>query len=128
MTNFSPFRYVDKPRRYQVNDAFIAVLPRAIESKSALLEALASLLVFPTYFGFNWDALFDCVRDFSWLDKHNIVLIHPELPNLTRPELEIYLRLLRDAVLDWHPGETHRFDVIFAESDRGAVECFLQDG
>ncbi|AOI98350.1 hypothetical protein CUJ89_06950 [Burkholderia pyrrocinia] len=104
------------------------MLPSTIGTKSGLLEALASLLAFPAYFGFNWDALFDCFRDFSWLNEHDIVLIHPELPMLQQSELKIYLRLLRDSALDWRPDEAHRFEVVFAESDKETVERLLREG
>jgi hypothetical protein len=122
-----PFRYEAQPDGYRRKDAFVAVLPSAIGTKSALLEALASLLAFPAYFGFNWDALFDCFRDFSWMNEHDIVLVHPELPMLPQSELNIYLRLLRDSVLDWRSEEAHRFDVVFAESDKEVIERLLRE-
>lgn len=128
MTISNPFRYLDRPSQHQIENAFVAVLPRIIDSKDVLLELLTSLLEFPAYFGFNWDALFDCLRDFSWIAEHDIVLVHLGLPTLPEQELKIYLRLLRDSVLDWRPGETHRFEVVFSESDREAVECMLRNG
>lgn len=33
-----------------------------IKNKAALLGALAAGLKFPSYFGYNWDALLDCLR------------------------------------------------------------------
>lgn len=76
----------------------------------------------------NRDALFDCFRDFSWLSERSIVLIHPELPMLPQPALEVYLRLWRDAVLDWRPDEAHRFEVVFAEASKETGERFLREG
>lgn len=128
MTIVDPFRYEARPNGYWPKDAFVAVLPSTIETKSGLLEALESLLAFPAYFGSNWDALFDCFRDFSWLNEHDIVLVHSGLPGLQQSELKIYLRLLRDSVLDWRPGEAHRFEVVFAESDKEAIERLLREG
>jgi hypothetical protein len=37
-----------------------------IDSKAALLDALASGLGFPAWVGRNWDALDDALRDLSW--------------------------------------------------------------
>ena len=127
MTISGPFCYVDRLIQDKMKDAFVAVLPQTIDSKHALFKSLASLLVFPAYFGFNWDALFDCFRDFSWIKEYDIVLIHLGLPMLPQQEMKIYLRLLRNSVLDWHPGEAHRFGVIFPESDKEIVERLLQD-
>lgn len=128
MTIVNPFCYEAQPNGYRPKDAFVAMLPSAIGTKRGLLEALASLLAFPAYFGFNWDALFDCFRDFSWLNEHDIVLVHLGLPTLHESELKIYLRLLRDSVLDWRPEEAHRFEVVFAEADKEAVERLLREG
>ncbi|WP_423197593.1 MULTISPECIES: barstar family protein [unclassified Cupriavidus] len=121
----NPFRYEAELDNCHQKDAFVAVLPSGIGTKSALLEALASVLAFPAYFGSNWDALFDCFRDFSWMNEHDVVLIHPELPMLPESDLKIYLRLLRDSVLDWRAEEAHHFDVVFAKSDEEAVERLL---
>jgi hypothetical protein len=122
-----PFRYDAKPTSYFCKNAFVAVLPRAIETKSDLLNALASVLAFPAYFGFNWDALFDCLRDFSWIEERDVVLIHGDLPALPEPELKIYLRLLRGSALDWRPGEAHRFEIVFRKLDKEIVEKLLRE-
>jgi len=43
--------------------------------KADLLEQAARTLRFPGYFGFNWDALEDCLTDLSWLEPSNGYLI-----------------------------------------------------
>ncbi|NYI01182.1 hypothetical protein [Cupriavidus plantarum] len=73
-------------------------------------------------------ALVDCFRDFGWLNEYNIVLVHPELPKLPQSELPTYLRLLRDSVLDWRPGEAHRFDVISPNRTRRLSGTFCEMG
>ena len=37
-----------------------------IQSKADLLRGIAQALRFPAYFGGNWDALVDCLRDMGW--------------------------------------------------------------
>ncbi|RUS23551.1 hypothetical protein BC938DRAFT_474966 [Jimgerdemannia flammicorona] len=44
--------------------ARIAIVPANISSKEDLLGTLAKELEFPSYFGRNWDALVDCLRDY----------------------------------------------------------------
>jgi RNAse (barnase) inhibitor barstar len=128
MNTASPFRYIATPSAAEWVGALVAVLPDSISTKRILLEALAHVLVFPAYFGSNWDALFDCLRDFSWIEEQVIVLVHSDLPALPERELKIYVRLLRDAVLDWRPDEAHHFEVAFASSDMEVVESLLRDG
>ncbi|MBB1473213.1 MULTISPECIES: barstar family protein [unclassified Luteimonas] len=46
------------------------------EDKPSLLEAMADGLLFPEWFGGNWDALADCLGDLSWLDaRHGLLLL-----------------------------------------------------
>lgn len=40
-----------------------------VKNKAALLSALAAGLRFPSYFGYNWDALLDCLRSLPDLIK-----------------------------------------------------------
>lgn len=79
-----------------------AELPIGITSKDVLLDRLADALNFPDYFGRNWDALWECICDLSWLPPGNVILCHQDLP-LTKDVslLCTYLSILRNAVLNW---------------------------
>lgn len=48
------------------------------EDDEALFQRMASHLRFPAWFGYNWDALQDCLRDLSWLPEggHALVFEH----------------------------------------------------
>jgi hypothetical protein len=82
---------------------------------------VADALCFPTYFGENWNALFDCLRDFHWVDKRRIVLVHDDVPDIPADDLRVYLEILRDAVTDWRAGEPHELVVVFDEGSLDAV-------
>jgi hypothetical protein len=47
----------------------------AFTDKAGLLTAVASELGFPAYFGENWDALLDCLRDMSWASADTYVIV-----------------------------------------------------
>lgn len=46
-----------------------------IRVKQELFSAMAKALRFPDWFGANWDALNDCLRDLEWLPGEGCVLI-----------------------------------------------------
>ncbi len=41
----------------------------------AAFQKFDELLKFPEYFGWNWDAFYDCLRDLQWLSSDSHVLI-----------------------------------------------------
>jgi RNAse (barnase) inhibitor barstar len=93
-----------------------AELPPNIKSEDALLDALSSALRFPDYFGDNWNALAECIRDLSWLPPGDLVLIHKDLPLAdNRAALSIYLSILRNAVENW---KTKGSNLIFASPEK----------
>ena len=61
-------------------DAFLLEVPTGIQSKTELLNVFAKQGQFPEYYGKNWDALLDCLRDFSWITERKIVILHRDVP------------------------------------------------
>lgn len=47
----------------------------AIETKQDLMAALSDALELPDYFGGNWDALDEVLRDLGWLEADGHVLV-----------------------------------------------------
>jgi RNAse (barnase) inhibitor barstar len=125
MTHKLPFLFRENATLKAEKGTFIATIQKGLKDKDSLLAALAIALNFPAYFGNNWDALFDCLRDFHWMDEPNIVIVHDDLPNLPPTEIRIYLGVLRDAVQDWKPDETGSLQVVFNERDRATIERTL---
>jgi len=78
--------------------ALIALMPAEISTKERLFDELAQRLRFPDYFGANWNALWACIRDLSWLPEGAVVLQHSDVP-LTGDvaSLKTYLSILNDA-------------------------------
>lgn len=122
-------------------------VPAGIQSEAVLMEALFDALRFPDYFGSNWDALWECICDLSWLPPGDVVLRHKDLP-LTedRGSLLTYLTILQNAVQNWNSkgsnlifaspeerdtsGErealvNRRFFVVFPPGTKDTVETLL---
>jgi len=119
------FRFVKNVTDYRVDSGFVARIPLQIGTVSQLLNVFYETLQFPGYFGFNWDALSDCLRDLHWLNEQSIVILHEELPKLNDRELRIYLKVLVDAVADWKPGEEHCLIVVCSELEREKIDELL---
>lgn len=74
----------------------IVRVPRGLRSKEKLLGVYAERLEFPDYFGWNWDALEECLRDLSWLPpEQSVAVVHEDLPFSEGPNRQTYLDILR---------------------------------
>ena len=78
-----------------------------LKNKEQLLMALKEGLCFPDYFGFNWDALQDCITDLSWLQ--GIVKVDVVIKNSSKllndeddSSLQVFLDIMDYAVLFWN--------------------------
>lgn len=88
-------------------------VPRGVRSKQKLLAILADRLRFPAYFGRNWDALEECLRDLSWLPAEQpVVLAHDDLPFGAGGENRaIYLGILHSAAAHWQDRQPGRLRI-----------------
>lgn len=92
-------------------------VPKSVSSKADLLRLLSCGLSFPNTFGANWDALYDCLCDLSWIREKRVVIAHESVPTLPADDQRKYLGVLRDAVASWrnNPG-AHELIAIFPSS------------
>lgn len=78
-------------------------------SARKLFQAFAKDLEFPSYFGFNWDALDECVADLEWLPANGymIILSHAMeiLPNNER-DFRFLVEALKHAAEDFRSPAT----------------------
>mgnify|MGYP003396489346 CR=1 FL=1 len=77
---------------------------RGCVDKTQLLERCADVLRFPSWFGQNWDAFFDCLADLSWRPARGYVLLleHADTMRHDAPEaLDTALAILGDAASAW---------------------------
>lgn len=96
--------------------------------KELLFAELARRLRFPDYFGANWDALWECIRDLSWLPEGPVVLKHRDLPLADdAASLKTYLSILRDTVEKrWSEPRRRDLVVTFPPETRERVEWLLR--
>jgi len=119
----SLFLFTDDAMALVGKDASFLQVPPALANKEALLAWYAKDLRFPSYFGANWDAFNDCIRDLSWVAASNIIIVHGDLPMAGRlSDQDIYLDVLANAVLDWKDDDVRDFNVTFPTKVMRAVE------
>jgi len=88
-------------------------LPSNLTERDQLFSAYTEKLGLPDYFGRNWDAFSECLRDLSWIDERRVVIIHDDLPALDQNALNVYIDVLRECISDWQPSEDHELVAIF---------------
>ena len=91
------FQFTDE--RPQPAEATLVVrIPAGLNRKRRVLAEYAGPLRFPNYFGWNWDAFEECLRDLSWLDGvRKVIIVHRDVPFAKAPEQRaIYLSILRE--------------------------------
>ena len=115
---------MDSPAEYKAPGALVVRMPRGIRSKEKLLMILADKLRLPGYFGGNWDALEDSLRDLTWLPaKQAVIIVHEDLPFGAGGENRgIYLAILHEAAMHWAAMQERTFHVVMAESLRARLQ------
>ena len=82
---------------------------REIRDKQSFLQKMAEVMQFPDYFGYNWDALEECITDLDWCPAARYILIYdyPEAFSKVEPEeWKIAYDILRSAVEYWQGTDT----------------------
>lgn len=97
-------------------DTLIVDVPANLCSKNDLLEFLGQALGFPDYFGSNWDALEECLKDLTWVAAKRIFLRHePGFVQLPENDMKIYAEILLRTVSYWKSNKEHEFFFVFRD-------------
>ncbi|MFC7532350.1 barstar family protein [Actinoplanes sp. GCM10030250] len=76
---------------------------RMFDADHALYE-FSDALLFPDYFGWNWDALSDCLRDLNWLSAEGHLLLVEDASQLlssSTPDRRTLFQILSRAARYW---------------------------
>lgn len=122
-----PFKFLDKAPSYDAAEIFFVRIDPDISLSEELLRSLYYLLWLPGYFGFNWDALYDCLNDLAWIPCRKVVLVHEALPNIPEKDLKTYLEILRDSVLNWEGDQARELEIFFRPADQCMIQKLLKD-
>jgi len=88
--------------------------------KRTLMARIAASLGFPGWFGENWDALEDCLTDFSWREAQGHVLVFEGFQFLPNEDLGLLIDVLIDAAEFW-AGQGKPFYAVFIDPERSLM-------
>jgi hypothetical protein len=97
-------------RAEQVGWRCFALDGQRIAFKDDFLRACAAAMHLPAYFGYNWDALEDALRDLAWTPAERGYLVLYDgtghFAHARPDEFAVALSILHDAVDSWRPTPT----------------------
>lgn len=124
-----PFILTSDPTAPHGDDTFVVEIPATLSSKDALLSWFAHNLKVPDYFGANWDAFDEALRDLSWIQERKVVLAHHGVPLAGQgKDRRIYLESLMNAVRDWKSDPSHELIVSFPSTSEIELRAAMRDG
>ncbi|WP_068469972.1 barstar family protein [Candidatus Protochlamydia phocaeensis] len=124
----SSFLFFTPPFKTPTNKQKIVLIPKDIREKSELFNLFSTQLEFPLYFGANWDALYDCLRDLNWILENEILIIHEDIPlKVAESEEKKYLELLLDVLISWQNDNNHHLAIFFPEEEKSKIQKILAD-
>ena len=89
--------------------AFFHLEGQKIEKKEQFLNHAAVVLKFPSHFGNNWDAFYDCITDMEWVRGTGYVIYFDHTDSFAahhESQLETIIELFQDAVDFWREEDT----------------------
>jgi RNAse (barnase) inhibitor barstar len=94
-------------------DIFFVTVDSSFLNKSELLQELSHQLRFPDYFGKNWDALYDCMTDLSWISERQIIVVLSNFSCLKEDEKKTFWNIVNDVVKYWNNNNDNCHDIVF---------------
>lgn len=108
-------------------DIFLAWIP-LVNTKADLFKNLSTVLNFPNYFGYNWDALLDLFLDLTWIEEKTIILIHESVSGLSPVDLNIYMKILEDSSKVWNDATEHVLVILCSKDDIDKIKKIESNG
>jgi RNAse (barnase) inhibitor barstar len=94
-----------------------------ITSRDKLFEAVAIAMRFPDYFGKNWNAFEECIRDFEWLPANGYLLLIKGIEDFQAScsaDFNILMEVLIEAKEYWFEQKKPFQCILFA--DKSTIE------
>ena len=107
---------VDLLRRHasELGHAILSVDCSGVYTKEDLLDELGKALRFPEYYGRNWDAVDECIRDMAWIRAKGYLVLFIELNVAAQRipgEVVNLVDVVDDVIYEWR-AEGTPFNVV----------------
>lgn len=96
---------IKSQKDYIAKDEIKLVIDHNLASADQLFDAFRKALQFPDYFGFNWNALVDMMRDLSWLKGKGVSILVTSLAGLNASDIKNLIEILAMCDVDEPSGE-----------------------
>lgn len=111
-----------------IENEIVVDLKSGINDKKQLFLIYKNKLQFPDYFGYNWDALYDCLTDMSWIKNKKIIIIHHDIPlSNDIQDLKKYINLLNDVCDSWKDDFQHHIEIYFPLIFKNTIEKYIKN-
>jgi hypothetical protein len=118
------FEFYEDDEGAHEND-FVLRICRGISEEETLFDEYSKRGQFP-YFGRNWDALLDCISDFSWISAPCVWIVHDDLPLKGSSGCRSYLEVLGTAIHRTRRHNDPELHVQFPADVREEIEEVLR--
>ena len=118
------FKFLTTLENIPNNDNYLIIVSN-VKNKEELFNTLYKELKFPNYFGFNWDALYDCLNDLSWIIESYVTIVHDDSFKLDHTSLKVYIDILSSVSKKWEDDKEHIFNAIFSLSQKKDIEAIV---
>lgn len=114
------FGFYDKER---IKEIFI---PNNLNNKFELFDFFSHTLELPKWFGKNWDALEDSLRDLNWIKEAVLIFTHSDIPFDNDPlEQKLYLDILIECINHWK-DKPIAFIALFPKNEKKRLEMLIK--
>lgn len=89
--------------------AVISINGRRVKDKDTFLEEFAAKAMLPGYFGKNWDAFEECLRDLSWFNAPGFLIVLHDMAAFREAQPEEWsaaCAILMESVAFWRDRPT----------------------
>ncbi|GAB6853868.1 barstar family protein [Asaia astilbis] len=93
-------------------ESVVFLVPEKIKGLEQFFNIFRTLLNFPSYFGFNWDAFDECINDLHWITYRDVWIVFNDIPIIGEDDISVLYYLLRESVDRWNKTNEINLNIV----------------